>query len=253
MTDPYLTHSPYPAFVGVDLGQARDFSAVAVVQQVARQPGRYELTYLHRWRPRRYQEVPPVVRAVVDRLCQPVTVWRGHDHFRTERAEVDVIVDRTGVGRPVGDMLSETDLTPARLQLATITGGDTVTHDPDGGLRVPKRDLASSIMLALENGVLAIAAGLPLAETLVAEVINFRPTISAAGHDSYGAASDWRQGNHDDLLLATSLAVWFAERRNTRGGEVIVESWAHVGAQDRADDAIDALWEAEWPTPYSRR
>jgi len=248
---PYLTHSPYPAFVGVDLGQARDYSAVAVVQQVARQPGRYELTFLHRWRPKRYQEVPPVVRAVVDRLSEPVTVWRGHDHVRTERAEVDVIVDRTGVGRPVGDMLSETDLTPARLQLATITGGDAVTTDPDGGLRVPKRDLASAIMLALENGVLAIAAGLPLAETLVAEVVNFRPKISSAGHASFGAATDWRENAHDDLLLATSLAIWFAERRNTRGGELVVENYANVGGIDRADET-DEMW-AEWPHLFSRR
>jgi len=51
-----------------------------------------------------------------------------------------------------------------------------------------------------------------LAETLVAELINFRPKISASGHASFGAASDWREGSHDDLLLATSMAIWFAER-----------------------------------------
>jgi len=249
MTAPFQTRSPSPAFIGVDLGQARDYSAIAVVQQVATAPTRYELTFLHRWRPRRYQEVPPAIRAVVDALCQPVTVWRGHDHFRVERAEVDVIVDRTGVGRPVGDLLSETDLSPARLQLATITGGDAVTTDGDGSIRVPKRDLASAIMLALENGVLAIAAGLPLAETLVAEVVNFRPKISAAGHDSYGAASDWRENAHDDLLLATSMAVWFAERRHTRGGEFRAESYAHVGEAD--DDVRDAMW-AEWPGLFDR-
>jgi len=207
----YQTHSPYPAFVGVDLGQARDWSAIAVVQQTATAPNRYDLTYLHRWRPRRYQEVPPVVRAVVDVLRKHITVSHGGSRLEIEQAAVAVIVDRTGVGRPIGDLMSESDLGGASLELVTITGGDAVSRDTDGAWRTPKRDLASAIMLALENGTLKIAEGLPLAETLVAEVVNFRPTISAAGHDSYGAASDWRQNSHDDLLLATSMAIWLAE------------------------------------------
>ena len=32
---------------------------------------------------------------------------------------------------------------------------------------------------------------------------------SMAAHDIYGA---WREGQHDDLVLATALAVWFGER-----------------------------------------
>lgn len=213
----HQTHSPLPAYVGVDLGQSRDYSAIAVVQQTAKAPNRYDLTYLHRWRPKRYQEVPPVVRAVVDPLRKHVTVWHGGGHLAIEQAAVDVIVDRTGVGRPVGDLMSETDLGGATLQLATITSGDTVSQDPDGAWKVPKRDLVSSITLAIENGVLRIAEGLPLAETLVAELINFRPKISASGHASFGAATDWREGSHDDLLLATSMAIWFAERPKPPG------------------------------------
>ena len=32
-------------------------------------------------------------------------------------------------------------------------------------------------------------------------------------HDSYGA---WREGQHDDLVLAVALAVWFAEHGGGR-------------------------------------
>jgi len=134
----HQTHSPYPAYVGVDLGQSRDYTAIAVVQQTAKAPNRYDLTYLHRWRPRRYQEVPPVVRAVVNPLRKHVTVWHGGSRLDIEQAVVDVIVDRTGVGRPVGDLMSETDLGGARLQLATITSGDTVSQDRTGPGRFQK-------------------------------------------------------------------------------------------------------------------
>jgi hypothetical protein len=39
--------------------------------------------------------------------------------------------------------------------------------------------------------------------------LNFRVTISQSGHDSYDA---WRERIHDDLVLATALAVWWNER-----------------------------------------
>ena len=65
--------------------------------------------------------------------------------------------------------------------------------------------------MPLQAGRLRIAAALPEAGTLRAELENFRAKIGAAGHDSYGAGDDWREGNHDDLVLAAALAVWFGE------------------------------------------
>jgi hypothetical protein len=34
------------------------------------------------------------------------------------------------------------------------------------------------------------------------------------GHDSYG---QWREGQHDDLVLAVALAAWWAETRHGVG------------------------------------
>lgn len=45
---------------------------------------------------------------------------------------------------------------------------------------------------------------------LVKELLNFKVTISTSGHDSYEA---WREGDHDDLVLATAMALWLAERK----------------------------------------
>jgi hypothetical protein len=76
---------------------------------------------------------------------------------------------------------------------------------------VPKRDLVSSLQVALQSGALAIADALPLAATLRQELAGFRVKISlTTGHDSYGAGEDWRPAPHDDLVLAVALACWEA-------------------------------------------
>ena len=55
---------------------------------------------------------------------------------------------------------------------------------------------------------------LPDAPVLKAELENFRVKISLAGHDTYaaGAGDEWRQGAHDDLVLAVALACWYGEQ-----------------------------------------
>ena len=46
------------------------------------------------------------------------------------------------------------------------------------------------------------------------ELLNFKMKINVAtGHDSYEA---WREGEHDDLVLAAALAVWAADRKRGR-------------------------------------
>jgi hypothetical protein len=47
-------------------------------------------------------------------------------------------------------------------------------------------------------------------ETLLAELQSFTVRISAAGNETFAAL---RERDHDDLVLATAMAVWFAEKR----------------------------------------
>ena len=70
--------------------------------------------------------------------------------------------------------------------------------------------------LALEGGRLEIPTGLELAPTLAAELRNFRAKVSAGGHDAYGAGADWREGHHDDPVLACALATWYRDRPRQR-------------------------------------
>ncbi len=73
---------------------------------------------------------------------------------------------------------------------------------------MPKRDLVSVLQVLLHSGRLKVAARLPEAELLRSELVNFRVKITPAANESFGA---WREGEHDDTVLAVGLACWAGE------------------------------------------
>jgi hypothetical protein len=124
-----------------------------------------------------------------------------------------LVVGVTGVGGPVLDMIAAAGLSPSVI---TISGGNSVTSEA-GHFRVPKRDLVSRVQVFLQLGRLKIAEALPAAELLVQELCSFQVRISFAGRDTDGAANDWREDAHDDLVLAVGLACWWGEHAPGRG------------------------------------
>jgi hypothetical protein len=214
--------------VGVDLGQQRDPTAITVIERGYVPAGKlYNAQYWYKGREIysarepvkleyhvRHLERPALGTSYVDVVERIIVLLKSLGD-----EELVLTVDMTGVGRPVADMLKrrlEEWLEQDRnvyLNTAwiTITGGDSVTKAEGGGLRVPKRDLASAPLVLMQNKQLKIAEGLQLADTLKRELLNFKVKINiATGHDSYEEA--WREGDHDDLVLAVAIATWCGER-----------------------------------------
>src|SRR5262245_23798833 len=177
-------------FVGLDLGQARDYTALAVLEQSGE---RYNLRRLERLL--LHTSYPAVVEHVRRLVSRPQL--RG----------CNLVVDQSGVGRPVVDLLRQADL-PCALVPVTITGGNSEHFDTADGWRVSKVALVSSLIVVVQSRRLAAAPALPLAETLVQELEGFGTQVTASGHEVFSA----RSGQHDDLVLAASLAAWWAER-----------------------------------------
>lgn len=201
---------PPPPFLylGLDLGQANDFSALAIAERNRRPryrderrndtTAKYRIGHLQRYP---LKTPYPAIVAQVATLVRDLAARSPTPYLR-------LVVDATGVGRPVVDLLRQERL-PADLIDVTITGGDAVAQD-GRTFRVPKRDLVSTVQVALQSERLKIAQQLPDAQTLTRELLAFQVKISAeTAHDSYGA---WREGAHDDLVLATALAVWYGEQ-----------------------------------------
>ncbi len=196
--------------LGLDLGQANDFTALAVLEKAwpedeGMETSRYDVRHLERMPlgtpyPGMVARVGERVRALADLGSGPT-----------------LVVDQTGVGRPVVDLLRAASL-PCRLVPVTITAGQAVTQveEPVGrttqaGFHVPKRDLVGTLAILLQSARLRVAQELPEAQLLVQELLNFRVTISASGRDTYGVGEEWREGAHDDLVLAVALAAWYGE------------------------------------------
>lgn len=178
--------------MGLDLGQAQDYTSVGILQLVTE--GRkvdYHCRHLERFALR--TPYPAIVAQVQERITGPDL-----------RGRTALVVDATGVGAPIVDMVRAGGLSCVAV---TIHGGEAVVTVP-GGYRVPKRDLVSTVQVLLQTQRLLFAAGMPLVDTLVTELTNFRYKITATAHDVYGV---WREGGHDDLVLAVALAVWYAE------------------------------------------
>jgi len=118
-----------------------------------------------------------------------------------------LVIDRTGVGRPVTDLFEGQGVQPYAI---TITGGDEVIRE-GRHTKVPKRELISTLVAVFQTERLKIAAGLAEGPVLVNELTNFKVKVNlATGHDSYEA---WRESVHDDLVLAVALAVWHGEHK----------------------------------------
>jgi hypothetical protein len=186
-------------YLGLDLGQAHDFSALVVLETGDAAPPRtYAGRHLQRWPlGTSYPTVAKDAAALAESMALS---WRG---------TVTLAVDSTGVGRAVVDLLKREPMPHVHLIPIVITGGDAVTKDK-GFWHVPKRDLIAGVQVALQTQRLKIAAALPEAATLTRELENFQMKITLAGHDTYGA---WRENSHDDLTLGLSVALWCGERR----------------------------------------
>jgi hypothetical protein len=91
----------------------------------------------------------------------------------------------------------------------TITGGQDVTTNEDGQLRVPKKDLIGVLQALLHTRRLRVASALPDAPVLVRELETYRVKVTESANKTFGA---WRDGQHDDLVLAVALAAWVGER-----------------------------------------
>ena len=188
--------------IGLDVGQVRDPSAIAIVEGAETQGEWDPAVFAHRkevgLRLRYLERVPlgTPYAGVVERVRE-----------MTRSAELAgrcrLVVDATGVGRPVVELLRGGDL-GCEVMPVIVTGGEMETM-AQGYYRVPKRDLITGVQVLLQNGELQIAAGLEQGAALLREMAEMRVKVTAEGNEQFGS---WREGEHDDLVFAVALACW---------------------------------------------
>ena len=187
--------------LGLDLGQAKDPSALAVLEQsrlAPETPANYACRDLRRWP--LGTPYPPIVAEVTKLASTPPLQGCA------------LVIDGTGCGRPVVDLFRLSSINAGVLPVL-ITAGHAVSRDENGYYRVAKVQLVSVMQVLLGARRWKIAKSLPLTPTLEKELSTFTAKITTAGNETF--AGDWRQGEHDDLVLAAAIAAWVGENLAT--------------------------------------
>lgn len=187
-----------PSYIsGLDLGQSLDHSAMVVLEQgTVPNPdrsgetlNRWDVRHIHRW------QLGTPYPAVIAEL-------QGWYALKPLRGTA-LVVDRTGVGRGICDMIATSGL-PADVRPYSITFGSK----PGDGT-VPKADLVAAVQSALQQRRLRFAESMPLRAVLEKELETFRVKVTGDRNETFAA---WRESDHDDLVLALALALWYGER-----------------------------------------
>jgi hypothetical protein len=183
-------------YLGLDLGQAKDYSAIAIAERRTDLTGEVDhVTYLEQTNTRilvtHLERIPlrTSYSDVVARVRRVTQRYKGH--------RLEIVMDATGVGAAVKDMLNQARLS-VTIYGVTITGGERTTISY-GGYHVPRQDLLANLRVLLEKDMLDLEVPGDMRQLLESEF------------NSWG-----RRSAHNDLIFAIALACWKA------GGQPIV-------------------------------
>jgi hypothetical protein len=194
-------------FVGLDLGQAGDFSAMAVIGRRVEGavPGVLDP---ETWYPMYYAvevkqfELGTEYHQVEEEVAR---VWRLPELAVTSNW---CVVDKTGVGAPVVESIRRRMGIP--VQGVIITGGENVSNSSPNEYTVPKSHIVTALMDLAQRRRFKVSQGVANEKEFFDQMDQFGYKLNRnTGNMSYEALEE---RVHDDLVIAAGLAVWFAER-----------------------------------------
>lgn len=184
--------------IGVDVGQRRDPSAIAVFEAERDFiDGRAQCCHTLRHVERLALGMPyPQVATRIAAIVASV----GKRMADGDRSRITLYVDATGVGKPIVDQLTHMGLRPHGVW---FVHGDTRVMRPNGDVSLGKAYLARQLAGLTRAGLLRLPRTAEAA-ALAAELMVYERRVSADGKDTYGA---FKTNTHDDLATAVGLAV----------------------------------------------
>jgi len=193
-------------YVCVDLGQRNDRTAMAVLERWDEDTGEWNRVTWNRIKRRRFGvrwlEKMPLLTSyvdVVERVFQLARQWK-------QLGTCVVVVDASGVGAAVLDMLRQRGFGECRVIPVVFTGGERESFSIDRW-HMPKRDLVEGLAVLLESSGLQIEPRLAFSDDLRRELQNVKWGISPSGKDTFAGEQE-----HDDLVIAVGLGVWWGRR-----------------------------------------
>lgn len=212
--------------VGADIGQKQDYTAIVVTEEERR-------AELPHYVVRSLERLPlgTSYPRVVDRVEEIMATLetRAKPRLGPRRFTVELIVDVTGIGLAIADMLRERDLTP---KMATFTGSDKLTVHPQGAVSVGKGWMVGRLQVLLQGGRLHLPRTVE-AGILARELMDYEISVSDTAHASFNAKS----GSHDDLVIALGLTCGI----DRTAAKVTSRSYVEPGGET-LEDALRDRW-----------
>jgi len=225
MTEPLIT-------MGVDVGQVRDPTAIAVAEAVPQvNAGRTEAE--ERYIVRHLERLPlgTAYPQVAARIAAIATKLRA----RAGQQAVPLFIDATGVGRRVADLLTQAGVTPCAV---SFVAGVRLTVRADGSIALGKEWLVSRLQALLHAGRLSLPHTAD-ARALASELLTYEIRVAQDGGTTCGA---FKAGTHDDLATALGLAVLGkgSDRPARSGARTAQEKEKEKGGMTRWDQSRSA-------------
>lgn len=198
--------------IGCDLGQSVDPSTIAVLKHkpyhktIESLPGSRKMReeairVIHSYDLIALEKIPlgtpyPQVAERVMHYCEHPTML----------GDVDLVIDATGVGRAVYDMMQAGKMSPIGV---ILTGGVSASYSESTTMwSLPKKDLVGALVTLYQTGRLKMNPKLPNLEEFRSQLQGFTAKLKKdSAHVSYEALTD---DIHDDLVIAVALAAWWS-------------------------------------------
>jgi hypothetical protein len=194
--------------LGLDLGQRRDYSALATLScewtTEGRDPVTWEWKHIPRLILRDLERFPLGTsyvfypEAVERRVTQIDALTPAYGQRR-----VSLVVDAGGPGAPVVDEFRRARL-DLELRPLIITAGNEPNTTAAGTLTAPRKVLISNLIILVDHKKLVAPAGLSSWDALVEEMLELNASTS----------QPLKTTAHDDMVMALALAAWQATREN---------------------------------------
>jgi hypothetical protein len=197
--EPGTVHPHESLILGLDIASVGDWSFLAGLlktptwhEGTQRYLNHYTVGLLERWRGIEFEDLIAMIGDLVARLPK----------------RPELVVDGTGMGRPIVNMIRRSQMAIEKLIGVVITSGQREKEKEQGFRSVPKSTLVTNLEV-LMNGRIKVAPSLPLARQLTLEMQHFARTRRDTGYESI--ESDTPRVP-DDACIAVSLAAWWGER-----------------------------------------
>jgi hypothetical protein len=191
-------------WVGLEFGLPNESTAMAVLQRpwvdeetpIALRRPAYSLRHLERF---------PLGISYPEIFQKLIAVLQAKELYGCS-----LIVDRTGVGQAVMDLMLEQIQPSVNCWFSPITITNGMQIGEEEGILTPKQELISTLQILLQTKRLLIPKELPESTLLVRELENF--TLKRTLPSTTDPLVAWREGQHDDLIFAVGIVAWVAEQ-----------------------------------------